>query len=331
MRNRAIVLSALLALLVAPLALLHPQPAAAASTMTIVTKERGSGKSIPHVCYGVRDMERGGDVAGGCDDDGDGTTVLTTDGAGCSNCRIGQSLRDDPNTGLPTEYLSEPFQFGGFNQTYTFENFLKPYLVVTARDARTGDRVAGACITVANVDQGGASFGGCDGGTTDEDGERNGKIATPRLTRAGNYRVDQKAPFPAGYVQGASVPVAAKPALPGEFENVTIELPPAPKIVIKTVDSQSGKRLPGACYAIPDKSHGGGLGTHCDGQLINGFGDQDGVKNGIIVTKPLPVGHTYGIDQVTAPRGYRLAKRDKEVTTVAGKDAVATIQNRRAG
>lgn len=64
--------------------------------------------------------------------------------------------------------------------------------------------------------------------------------------------------------------------------------------------------------------------------MSNSFGDQDGVKNGIIVTKPLPVGHTYGIDQTTAPRGYRLAK-DKEVTTVAGKDAVATIKNKRAG
>ena len=60
MVNRTVVLCAVLALLAAPLALLRPQPAAAASPMNIITKERRSGKLIPHVCYGVRDLGRGG-------------------------------------------------------------------------------------------------------------------------------------------------------------------------------------------------------------------------------------------------------------------------------
>ncbi len=101
--------------------------------------------------------------------------------------------------------------------------------------------------------------------------------------------------------------------------------------MITTVDAGTGARLKGACYNIADTSHGGGLGKHCDGQLVNGFGDQDGRRNGVVVTKTLPVGHTYTIDQATAPAGYRLAVADKLVTTVAGRDAAATFQNRPAG
>ena len=123
----------------------------------------------------------------------------------------------------------------------------------------------------------------------------------------------------------------ADPALPGTFEAVTVKLPRAPRVKITTVDAGTGARLTGACYAIADTSHGGGLGKHCDGELVNGSGDQDGLRNGIVVTKTLPVGHTYLIDQATAPAGYRLAAADKSVTTVAGRDAAATFQNRPAG
>ena len=122
--------------------------------------------------------------------------------------------------------------------------------------------------------------------------------------------------------------VVAEPAKTGEFEAVKIELPPAPKIVIKTVDAKTGKRLKGACYAIINRSKGGGLGTHCEGVKNGTFGDQDGVKNGIVVTQTLPVGVTYAIDQTTAPRGYRLVGPVKEVTTVAGKNSTATFKNR---
>ncbi len=73
------------------------------------------------------------------------------------------------------------------------------------------------------------------------------------------------------------------------------------------------------------------MGTHCDGVLSStGFGDQDGRKNGIVQTKQLQEGHTYRIDQTTAPKGYRIFAKDKRVETVAGKNANATFANRAA-
>ena len=339
--RRTVSVLAVLALLAVPLGLARPAAVAAAGTITVETKERGSEGPALHACYSVADLTESGGfnggVGGACDgDDGaaDGRTVVNLK-LPCSPCRVSQGLPDKPD-GRPTDYLPEPPQTGAEGQTFTFRNFLKPYLVVTTLDARTGQRVEGACIAVVDVDRGGGAFAGCDGtlvnGSGDQDGQRNGKIQTTRLHNTGNYRVDQKSPPPPGYVLGASVDAAADPAQTGEFEAVTVTVPPAPRIVIKTVDVKTGKRLPGACYAIVDKSHGGGLGTHCDGQLSGtGFGDQDGVKNGVVVTKPLPVGHTYLIDQTTAPRGYRLQAADREVTTVAGKNAPATFKNRPKG
>lgn len=334
--KRMVSVLAVLTLLVVPLDLARPSTAAAGSTMTILTKERGSGDPALYACYSVEDLTDAGTgnggVGGGCDgDDGaaDGTTLLTGL-APCDPCRVTQKLPDQPDD-QPTQYLLEPQQVGGAGQMYTFANFLKPYLVVTALDARTGVRVPEACVAVADVDRGGAVFGGCDGQPSDRDGRRDGKIETPRLPHAGNYRVDQKSPPPPGYVLGASADVAADPATTGEFDAVTVKVPPAPKIVITTIDSRTGKRLRGACYAIADRSHGGGLGTFCDGKRSGTFGDQDGVANGTIVTKPLPVGHTYLLDQKTAPRGYRLVAPDKAVTTGAGTNATATFKNRRTG
>ena len=338
--KRVVLVVTVLTLVIVPLGLARPPAAAAADTITILTKERGSEGPALYACYSVEDLTDAGTGNGGvgaaCDgDDGtvDGTTRVPV--APCDPCRVSQGLPDRPND-QPTDYLLERPQVGGAGQTFTFRNFLKPYVVVSAVDARTGNRVLGACIVVADVDRG-SGVGGCDGASSDRDGRRNGKIQTPRLNNAnyldgtGNHRVDQTSPAPAGYVLGASVEFVADPARTGEFEAVTVKLPPAPRIVITTVDARSGDRLKGACYAIGDKSHGGGLGTFCDGQQSGTFGDQDGRANGVIVTKTLPVGHTYLIDQRTAPGGYRLATRDKSVTTVAGKDASVTVENRRAG
>lgn len=325
--KRVILSITVLMLLAGPLTLAPTPSVSAASQMRIETKERGSGNPIPYACYTVADLIRGGGIGTNhCDEDGDGTTIITSDDP-CTSCRVGQSLPDDPNTGLPTNYLLEPSQDGGFSATYTFENFLKPYLVVTARDARTDKLIEGVCIAIADVDQGGAAAGGCDGAASDLDGQRNGKIETKRLGHAGNYRVDQTV-VPAGYLKGPAQSVIAEPSLPGEFHAVAITVIPKPRIVIKTVDSKTGKKIKGACYAIADTSHGGGLGTHCDGVQSGTFGDQDGRKNGIIVTRQVEPGHTYLIDQTTAPQGYRLAKKDKTVEPVAGKDAAVTFKNR---
>lgn len=228
MVNRAIALPALLALLVAPLALVQPQPTAAEeSTMTIVTVERGSGKPVRNACYTVADISGVPfGVGGACDrDDGnsDGTTIVRSTDP-CDLCRVHQGLGDNGDN-PPVDYVPAPDQEGGFGQTYTFKNFLKPPLVVTAVDAKTGDPVKGACVVVSDVS--GVPFavaGGCDGGPTDQDDRRNGKFETPRLNPS-KYRVDQKSPPPSGYSLGAkSVTFRADPVVRGKFEAVTIKL-----------------------------------------------------------------------------------------------------------
>ena len=205
---------ALLAALALPLGLAAPPAARAADTITVVTKERGSEGPALYACYSVEDLTDAGTGNGGvgaaCDgDDGtvDGTTRVPV--APCDPCRVSQHLPEKPND-QPTDYLLEPAQVGGAGQTYTFRNYLKPYVVVSAVDARTGNRVLGACVVVADVDRG-SGVGGCDGAPSDRDGRRNGKIQTPRLNNAnyrdgtGNHRVDQTSPAPAGYILGASV------------------------------------------------------------------------------------------------------------------------------
>lgn len=232
MKRVAIVL-ALVAVLAMPVALVGPPAAEAAGTITVVTKERGSGGPARYACYTVEDLRDdgggNGGVGGACDDaDGsaDGTTTVNLLGP-CSPCRVSQSLPDLPDDS-PTPYLREPSQVGAEGQTFTFENFLKPFLVVTARDLKTGKLVKGACIAVVDLDQGGADYAGCDGtlvnGHGDQDGKRNGKIKTTRLPNTGNFRVQVKTPFPTGYRNGPSVKLVAEPATTGEFEAVTIKL-----------------------------------------------------------------------------------------------------------
>lgn len=330
---RKIVAVLLLTLLIGPLGFARPSAVGAQGTVTIVTTERGGGGPALYACYSVEDLTDAGTGNGGvgsnCDgDDGaaDGTTQVILLGS-CDPCRVTQKLPNQPDH-QPTSYLLEPQQIGTAGQTYTFGNFLKPFLVVNVVDARTGGRLLGACIAVADLEQGGGAFGGCDGAPSDLDGQRDGRIKTYRLAHAGTYRVDHKSPPPAGYVLGASLEVIADPALTGEFEAVTIKVPLAPRIVVKTVDSRTGKRLKGACYAITDSSHGGGLGTFCDGKRSGTFGDQDGVANGSIVTRPLPVGHTFRLNQTSAPRGYRLVGPDRLARTAAGINSTATFKNR---
>ena len=128
------------------------------------------------------------------------------------------------------DYLPEPSQDGAFAQTYIFENFLKPYLVVTARDAKTGKLVKGACIGIHDNVEGGNDFAGCDGklvnGHGDQDGRKNGKIKTIRLPNTGDFTIVNTSPFPNGYRAAKPRSVSAGPAEAGEFVPVTIKLRP---------------------------------------------------------------------------------------------------------
>lgn len=231
MMNRAIVLSALLVILAAPLALVHPQPAAAAGTITVITVERGSGKPAPYAKYCVSDLREDGGLNGGVgcatDTDGDGTTHVQV--APCDPCHVAQALPEQPD-GQPTDYLLEEPQITSLGGTLTFRNFLKPYFVVTLRDAQTGNLVKGGCILMSRPNVGGSGFGACDGnpngGNADRDGRKNGKIRTARLpTPDGRpatltYKVENTTPW----YTARSVKESAEPATTGEFETVTLKL-----------------------------------------------------------------------------------------------------------
>ncbi len=223
-------MAALLAIAAFPLGLVAPQSARAAGTITVNTVERGSGNPAPYAKYCVEDLTDSGTGNGGVgcatDTDGDGTTVVEV--APCDPCRVTQALPEQPN-GQPTDYLLEEPQLTSVGGTLTFNNFLKPYIVVTIRNAKTGKLVKGACIGVSRPNVAGTGFGVCDGnpngGNADRDGRKNGKIRTARLpTPDGrpatlNYKVENKTP---GF-KAKSVTVSAEPAKTGEFETVTLK------------------------------------------------------------------------------------------------------------
>ncbi len=221
-----------LVLLAGPVALVVPR-AAAAETMTIITTERGSGNPALHACYTVADLNNGqvnGGVGGSCDgNDGtaDGTTVVTLLGP-CDPCRVTQGLPNKPNN-QPTDYLLEPSQEGNSSQTYTFTNFLKPYIVVTMINVKTGKKFKGACIGLSQPGVSGSGSRICDGnpggGDADQDGRKNGKITTKRLPTPGGqpviltYEVAGSTP---GY-KAKAVTLEAEPAETGEFEKAALK------------------------------------------------------------------------------------------------------------
>lgn len=319
---RTLGLLALLAVLL-PLGLVAPPAASAAITSTtIVTTDRNTGRPLDSVCYSAADLDQGGSIGGGCDwDDGanDGTTTVTSEDP-CGSCRFTQSLPDDHETGLPTEYVLAPPKDRGWGGTVTFQNFPKPYLIVTSRDARSGALLPGVCIGVTDLDRGGGADGVCDGGPNDPDGLRNGRMQTKRLN-PGRYRVSQTV-VPADYTKGAPVNVAA---VAGQVHRLTVEAPPRPRIRIRTVAAGSGALLKGVCYGVVDVTHGGGVGTFCDGASS----DADGRLNGTVVTKPLQPATLYRLHQSAPPAGFRPVL-DQSVRTVAGEDAAVTFTNQRS-
>ena len=137
-------------------------------------------------------------------------------------------------------------------------------------------------------------------------------MKTTRLAYAPHrYRVDQTV-VPAGYVKGASVAVDTAPS---GIHRITVRAPPKPRTVVKTRDAQTGFLVKGACYTVAFPT-GGAAGTFCDA---------DDANDGITTTAQLTPG-TYKLIQKTAPAGYEKAP-DREITVVAGRDKVVTVQN----
>jgi len=224
-----------LVMLAGPAALVVPRAAEAADTITIFTKERGSLKPALYACYTVADLNESGGfnggVGGACDgNDGtaDGTTVVNLTGP-CDPCQVTQGLPDKPND-QPTDYLLEPAQVGSSSQTYTFKNFLKPYIIVTMINTKTDKPFKGACIGLSQPGVSGSGMRICDGVPNggDQDGRTNGKIKTKRLpTPDGKpatltYKVAGSTP---GY-KAKAVTLQAEPAKTGEFEEATLKFRP---------------------------------------------------------------------------------------------------------
>lgn len=331
-RARAVRLATAL-LLVTPLAaLLAASPADAAGTITVQAFERGSGAPVPGACYSVQDVARGGTIAGGCDEDDDGVVTLGSDDE-CSQCRIHQSL---PNLapGVPTAHLLEPPQDGGW-QSYRFDNYLKPYLRVTYRDAHTGVPLRGACLGINETGLAGAVYAGCDGnaagGAGDQDGAANGVVETRRLPKAGSYTVTTStAGLPAGYLRPTPVDLTAPPAETGDVVTHTFEMVGSAAIAVRTVDSRRpGRPVRGACYKVTDKTLGAGLGTFCDGSRGGLAGDQDRKKNGVLMLHHLAGGHTFVLDQKRVPKAYRVTRANKTVTTTAAKVTKVVVKTKR--
>jgi hypothetical protein len=229
MMKHTVSLLAILMMLAMPAALAGPIPAEAAeSPITIFAEERGSSRPARYACYTLTVQGQGGRGAG-CDDGlngdvADGKVVITPTGE-CSPCIVTQSLPDKPDDSR-TDYLPEDPQVTQPGGTVTFRNFLKPYIVVTIIDAKTGKPVKGACIGAGpegEVFSLAACDGNANGGDADQDGKTNGKIKTRRLDKPGIYTVANTF-VPAGYRKAKSVTLSAEPAKTGEFEQHTFKL-----------------------------------------------------------------------------------------------------------
>jgi hypothetical protein len=234
--KRAVAVLAVLMMLAGPLAIAVPQAAGAGEPITIFTQERGSLKPALYACYSLTDLPGGSSGASGggqgrfCDNgqDGDASAdgkVIATPSGECDPCRVTQGLPAKPDS-TPPDYLLQPYQDGPSGATFTFRNFLKPSIVVTLQDAKTGKPVKGACIAVGKEGQGG-ELAACDGdranGRGDLDGKKNGKIKTARLSTTGNYLVVNTI-APAGYGKAKTIAVSTGPAKTGEFEKATLKL-----------------------------------------------------------------------------------------------------------
>ncbi len=142
------------------------------------------------------DEIRRGTIAAACDaDDGanDGVTTVSSSDP-CTSCRFVQSLRDDRETGLPTEYVREPDQLDGWGGSRVFENLAKPRIQIKTVDARTGKRLKGVCYGIADLSNGGGLGIICDGSSFDADGARNGTVLTKVVEPGRTYGLHQKQP-----------------------------------------------------------------------------------------------------------------------------------------
>ncbi len=210
----------------------------------------------------------------------------------------------------------------GETLSVTYENSVKPNLMIQKVDSITKDTLPNAKFQVWYAENGSSVGNLQDLGTYSTDS--NGTIDLGQV-EPGWYRI-QELVAPSGYEKANS---DSKDVFmrANEDQIVTFENTPKSAIVIKKVDSDSGKVLEGAYFRV--RYLGGTSGT--GGTII---GEYQTSSNGTVVLTGLKAG-TYVIEEISAPDGYvisdsaktaYLSGLDQDVLTVTfGNEKMGTL------
>ncbi|CAA9546350.1 MAG: internalin, putative [uncultured Thermomicrobiales bacterium] len=276
--------------------------------LTVISIDAG-GNPLPGACYQI--VESGREA---CDDDDDGTVLLSVPAAGVYTiaetdapvgfANIGSGQIEVPEGGASVNVPHQPGEDTGDGGNDDGDDGDDPSVVETGSLAVTrtddaGTPVGGACLTLTPED-GGDPIAGCD---ADADGLDDGQFLFAGIP-AGDYEIaETTTPDGAGTPDEADVEVeggqttqetlaaaAAEPETPENVEGI---------VAILTEDGD-GNPLPGACYTITQDS--GVYGPFCDG--AGGF---DPIADGLLEVPEVTPGEQV-VEQVTPPTGYDLVE-----------------------
>jgi uncharacterized surface anchored protein len=250
-------------------------------------------------------------VAAACDgEDGKNDGSIHLYGAGSGSYSLYEA-RSPVGYFIRSSTTSLNIPSGGKTFSITVTNFPvdDPDNVVVTKKDQGSTVLPGACFAIFK-NLGNGQFSGfvanaCDG----NDGAYDGKTIIGNIP-PGSY-VLQESRSPAGYQLGLGV---AFTKAAGTVKKLTVhDKPGGTKLLVKAVDTNTLKALPGACWQVHVDNGSGGLGNFvtggCDGS--DGYGPNDGTFQVL----GLPAGN-YVLYQGTPPAGYKQAsKRSFTITT----------------
>ena len=205
-----------------------------------------------------------------------------------------------------TEYHVELFP--GRTSELVVNNEKKPDLKIVKRDAITGQPVAGATYTIRKIDS---------STLITETTDRNGEILLTEMD-PGVYEITEQS-VPDGYLLD---PIPQKITLvPDKLGVVQFQDFPKPSLLIKKIDSVTGKPVEGARFHVIYGSN------HTFSGEVNDLGEHYTNADGEILLEKLRDGW-YKVQEVEAPAGYRI-KGDgiQECYISAGRSKVLYFEN----
>ncbi|MBR1566727.1 MAG: Cys-Gln thioester bond-forming surface protein, partial [Oscillospiraceae bacterium] len=205
-----------------------------------------------------------------------------------------------------TEYHVELFP--GRTSELVVNNEKKPDLKIIKTDAISGRPVEGATFTIRKIDSSTLITETTDG---------NGEILLTEMD-AGVYEITEQS-VPDGYLLD---PIPQKITLvPNKLGIVQFQDYPKPTLLIKKIDSVTGKPLEGARFHVTYGSN------HTFTGEVNDLGEYYSDANGEILLEKLRDGW-YKVQEMEAPAGYRI-KDDgiQECYVAAGRSKVLTFEN----